>query len=307
MQGVGYEYTSTPLTLDDLERQIREAKDQARDDAHEAGVNEYLTSLLGDLNARDAKEIRKVLDRIKSDIENEIEGTVDTIFGGSISKHTYVNGISDVDALVLLDKSELAEKTPNEVKSFLADCLRDRYGTDAVGVGELAVTLTLEEKEVQLLPALRHQQGFKIADSDGRNWAKVNPRRFAKALTNANERLGGKLVPCVKLIKAVIAKLSESEQISGYHVESMAINVFKGYDAPMTPKSMLHHFFDKALAHVLKPIKDSSGQSVHVDEYLGAENSSERQTVARSFIRTRLEIDKADGAGSLEAWKELFE
>ena len=174
-------------------------------------------------------------------------------------------------------------------------------------VGELAVTLTLEDTEVQLLPALRHQQGFKIADSDGRNWAKVNPLRFAKALTKANERLGRKLVPCVKLMKAVIAKLSESEQISGYHIESMAINVFKGYDGPMTPKSMLHHFFVQAVGHVLRPIEDSSGQSVHVDEYLGAEKSLKRQDVARAFIRIRREIDNANETGSLERWKGHFE
>ena len=306
MQGTGGGQSDL-ITPEDLERQIRDAKDQAHDDTFETVVNDYLASLLADLNARDAKETQNVLERIKADIENEIEGTVDTLFGGSVSKHTYVNGISDVDALVLLDKSELADKTPDEVKSFLADRLRDKYGNSAVGVGALAVTLTLEGKEIQLLPALRHQHGFKIADSDGSNWANVYPRRFAKALTKANERLGGKLVPCVKLIKAAIAKLSETEQISGYHVESMAINVFKGYGGRLTHKSILHHFFEKAPAHVLKPIKDSSGQSLHVDEYLGVENSSKRKDVARALIRIRGEISDADTNGSQEGWKELFE
>ena len=303
MGGTGRTYFSrTPAR-----EQIRRTEDQALADTFETEVNENLTSLLVDLNDRDVEGIREELDQIKVDLESEIEGTVDTLFGGSVSKHTYVNGISDVDALVLLDRSELADKTPDEVKAFLADRLGDRYGNGAVGVGALAVTLTLEGKEIQLLPALRHQHGFKIADSNGSNWANVYPRRFAKALTKANERLGGKLVPCVKLIKASIAKLSETEQISGYHVESMAINVFRGYGGRLTHKSMLHHFFVKAPAHVLKPIKDSSGQSVHVDEYLGVENSSKRKDVARALIRIRGEISDADKNGSQEGWKELFE
>ena len=303
MGGTGRTYFSrTPAR-----EQIRRTEDQALADTFETEVNENLTSLLVDLNDRDVEGIREELDQIKVDLESEIEGTVDTLFGGSVSKHTYVNGISDVDALVLLDRSELADKTPDEVKAFLADRLCDRYGTGAVGVGALAVTLTLEGKEIQLLPALRHQHGFKIADSNGSTWAKVYPRRFAKALTKANERLGGKLVPSVKLIKAAIAKLSETEQISGYHVESMAINVFRGYGGRMTQKSMLQHFFEKAPAHVLKPIKDSSGQSVHVDEYLGVENSSKRKGVARALIRIREKIRDTDKNRSREGWKELFE
>jgi len=306
MQGIGGG-GSDLLSPEDLEGQLRDAEEQAQDDTFETEVNDYLSSLLVDLNSRNAGETQIVLERIKEDIENEIEGTVDTLFGGSVSKHTYVNGISDVDALVLLNKSELADKSPDEVKTFLADCLSDRYGNSAVGVGALAVTLSKDDQEIQLLPALRHGQGFKISDSDGRTWSKVYPRRFAKALTKANERLGRKLVPCIKLLKAAIAKLSEREQISGYHVESMAINVFKGYKGRLTQESMVRHFLKEAAGHVLKPIKDSSGQSVNVDDYLGIADSFERQTVASAFIRLRLKINRAGAPGSLDEWKDVFE
>ena len=171
----------------------------------------------------------------------------------------------------------------------------------------LAVTVSLQDKTIQLLPALRHGESFKIASSNGRNWSEVNPQGFANALTKANQRLNGKLVPCIKLIKAIVATLPEKRQITGYHTESMAINVFRGYDDSKTTKSMLKHFFEHASDYVTKPIRDSSGQSVHVDEYLGVENSLERRIVADALGRIYRKILNADGAKSLGLWKELFE
>ena len=307
MGGSGSGYFSGSFTPDDLAKRTRQAEDQARDDTFEMDIGEHLASLLADFNNRDVEGTREVFDQIKSDLENEIDGTIDTLFGGSVSKNTYLDGISDVDALVLLNNSELAEKSPNEVKSFLADCLRDRYGRDAVREGVLAVTVNVQDKTIQLLPALRHGESVKIASSDGSGWSKVNPRGFAHALTKANQRLGGKLVPCIKLIKAIVATLPEKRQITGYHTEAMAINVFRGYDGSKTTKSMLRHFFEHAPEHVTKPIHDSSGQSVYVDEYLGTTNSLERRIVADALGRIGRKIRNADGARSLGRWKELFE
>ena len=307
MGGSGDGYFPSRLTPDNLAKRTRRAEDQAQTATFETNVADHLASLLVDFNDRDVEGIREVFDQIKSDLENEIDGTVDTLFGGSVSKHTYLDGISDIDALVLLNNSELAEKSPNEVKSFLADCLRDRYGKDAVREGGLAVTVNVQDKTIQLLPALRQGESVKIASSDGSNWSKVNPQGFTHALTKANQRLDGKLVPCIKLIKAIVAMLPEKRQITGYHTESMAINVFRGYDGAKTTKSMLRHFFEHAPEHVIEPIKDSSGQSVYVDEYLGAASSLERRIVADTLGRIGRKIRNADGARSLDRWKELFE
>ena len=135
----------------------------------------------------------------------------------------------------------------------------------------------------------------------------MNPQEFANALTKANQRLNGKLVPCIKLIKAIVATLPEKRRITGYHTESMAINLFKGYDDLKTTKAMLRHFFEHASNHVTRPIKDSSGQSIHVDEYLDGENSLKRRIVADALGRIGRKIRNADGARSLDRWKDLFE
>lgn len=307
MGGSGGGYFSGRLTAAELARRTRQAEKQAHDDSFETNVSKHLDSLLAGYNDRDTEGTQEVFDKFKSDLEKEIDGTIDTLFGGSISKHTYVDGISDVDALVLLNNSELENKNPNEVKSFLADLLRDRYGQDAVEIGALAVTVSLQNQMIQLLPALRHGESVKIVSGNGQGWSKVNPQEFARALTKANQRLGDKLIPCIKLIKGIVATLPEKRQITGYHTESIAINVFKEYNGPNTTSSMMRYFFEHAPEQVAQPIKDRSGQSIHVDEYLGEANSLQRRVVADALSRIGRNISNADGARSLERWKELFE
>lgn len=307
MGGSGGGFFSGRVSPDDLARRTREAEQRSQDDAFETQVGEFLASELAQYNDRDADSTQRVLEFLKNDLEADFDGTVELLFGGSISKHTYVDGLSDVDALVLMNRSELKGKQPRELQRLFADCLRAKYGRDAVSVGTLAVTLTHSGDTIQFLPALREGKHYKIASYDDRGWSHIDPAGFAKALTKANQAMDGKLVPCIKLAKAIIATLPEQRRLTGYHTESLAIQVFKGYEGPKTPKAMVRHFFEKAPDQVKQPIKDSSGQSVHVDEYLGEVNSIERRTVADALGRIARRIRNADGAPSLESWKELFE
>ncbi len=42
---------------------------------------------------------RERLEVLKSKLSKELDGTFDQFFGGSIAKHTYVDGLSDIDSL----------------------------------------------------------------------------------------------------------------------------------------------------------------------------------------------------------------
>ena len=303
--GGGGFFTSS-VGPDELSRRTREAQEAAEDARFETEVSQMLASELAQYNDRDASGIQSILQAIKDEVEDEIEGSVNLLFGGSIARHTYVDGLSDVDALVLLNKADIAGKSPEHLKKAFAKSLIARFGKEAVHIGNLAVSLNIRDTWIQLLPALREGKGFKIASSDGQSWATVRPRNFARALTKANDRLNGKLVPTIKLAKAIIATLPEPRRITGYHTESMAINVFRDYAGPQTPKAMLRHFFEQAASHVREPIRDTSGQSVHVDEYLGQGNSLPRQIVADALGRIARTIKNADGARSVQMWRDVL-
>jgi hypothetical protein len=307
MAGSGGGFFSGNVSPAELVRRTRQAQESARDDNFETQVNTLLASELAQYNDRDIVGTNAILETFKSDLKDEIEGTVDLLFGGSIARHTYVDGLSDVDALVLLNRSEIAGKQPDDLKEVFANCLRARYGDDAVDVGTLAVTLNLHDRSIQLLPGIRDGNGFKIANSNGQGWSRITPREFAQSLTRANTRMNDKLVPCIKLAKAIITKLPEQRRITGYHAESLAIKVFKQYDGPKTTKAMLRHFFEQAAVHVRQPITDSSGQSVHVDEYLGPGNSPQRRIIGDAMGRIARRIKNADGSRSVDRWRELFE
>jgi hypothetical protein len=307
MGGSGGGYFSSSVSPEELARKTREAEQAAQDAQFETEVQQFFADELAQYNQRDKVGTQQVFDAVKEDLKDGIEGTVELLYGGSISKHTYIDGLSDVDALVLFDRKEVTGQTPRELRKLLADCLRARYGKNAVQVGTLAVTLTHQEQTLQLLPAIRDGRAFKIASSDGKQWSKINPRTFAGALTKANKAMDGKLVPCVKLAKAIIATLPEKRRLTGYHTESLAINIFKDYSGPKTTRAMLHHFFERAAAHVRQPVVDSTGQSVHVDEYLGPANSLPRRIVGDSMNRVARRMKNADGARSVARWRELFE
>ncbi|MDE2716882.1 MAG: nucleotidyltransferase, partial [Chloroflexota bacterium] len=130
---------------------------------------------------------------------------------------------------------------------------------------------------------------------------------FADALTQMNGQLGGKLVPCVKLVKGIVATLPDRQQLTGYHVEALAMKVFAGYEGAMTPKAMVRHFFEQAPEQVRRPIRDRSGQSMYVDSYLGDTVSLRRRIVADGVDRVRRRISNADASGSVDRWEELFE
>lgn len=302
-------YFSGSYKPEELAKKTRDAEDETDGAEFKTKVEKYLAEQLAEFNNRDVDGTKKVLDQVSKDLDAsaEIEGAVDLLFGGSVQKRTYVDGLSDVDALVLFHRDDIAKKTPDNLKKLLGDMLSSRYGKDSVYVGNLAVTLNHDGKVIQLVPAVREGDRFKIATSNGRNWSTINPSKFAAALTKANKGMDNKLVPCIKLAKAIIGTLPDQRQITGYHAESLAIKIFRDYRREKTPRSILHHFFEQAAIHVRQPIKDSSGQSVHVDGYMGDADSLQRRIVADSFGRIARRMKNADGARSMQQWQELFE
>jgi hypothetical protein len=291
----------------DINKQLRESETQTRNQQFESEVSRIINLLLADYNNRDVSVIQGHLDTIKSALEQEIDGNVDILYGGSVAKHTYVDGISDIDALVLIDKSELKDKSPAEVKKYFFERLQARLPRTQIGQGNLAVTVEFRDSEIQLLPAIRHESGFKIADFTGNTWSAIKPIEFTRLLTGINQNNGGKVVPTIKLAKSIISELPESQRLSGYHVEAIAVEVFQKYQGSKKTKDMLKYFFDEASRQVLRPIRDTTGQSMHVDDYLGSVNSADRNRVSKSLDRISRRMKNADGAQSIDQWRDILD
>ena len=300
--GGGY-FRSDP---NDIVKKLRESEAQTENTKYEAEVADLLGSFLTKFNQRDHEAISRHIAEIARVLEKDIEGTVDLLYGGSVAKHTYVDGLSDIDSLVILDSCELAEQSPELVKKYFAERLKERFPKTEVTEGRLSVTVHFSDAEIQLLPGVSCERHVKIADKTGQEWSQIRPKDFTSVLSKTNQQKGGKVIPVIKLAKAVIATLPDKHQISGYHAESLAVKIFSNFKGDLRPKTMLEHYFREASKFVRQPLRDRTGQSVHVDDYLGVQNSLERKIVSDAFSRVSRRMDNADNAGSLDEWVKLF-
>lgn len=303
--GGGQAFPVGPTDVDRLRERARQIADQSGFDAE---VNGHLAERLVAINDRDVQRVGQYLDTILEALRDEVDGVERTLFGGSVAKHTYVDGLSDVDALVVLDDASLADATPQEVRERFQETLRARLShadVESITSGALAVTVRYHDgTEIQLLPAIKRGERLAISSQDGSTWKPIHPRSFARDLTEVNKRQGGAAVPAIKLAKAIIAeRFPEGQRPSSYHVEALALAAFRDYTGSRTPKAMLTHLFAEAARGVLRPIKDISGQSHHVDESLGEPQSQARRTLSTELQRI---ANSMQNSRQLSDWRSLL-
>lgn len=307
MGGSGGGFFNSSVKPKKLFSLIRDEEKKAEDQQFSINVNHIIQSVLTTVNTRDHEVITNHLNTITSALNKDIEGAINTMFGGSVSKHTYVDGLSDIDTLVLLNGTELEGMTPAQVKQYFFDILVQRLPRTQIIQGTLAVTVKFSDIDIQLLPAVKHGDGYKIPDSKGEQWSYIKPTEFTSKLTSVNKDCNGKVVPTIKLAKSIMTKLPETSKLSGYHVEALAIDIFENYQGAHTPKVMIEHFFSCAAKKVLSPIKDKTGQSRHIDDYLGEKNSLERKVVSANLDRIARRMQNANGACSTDIWRDIVE
>lgn len=293
------------ISTEELLRRASSAEQKA---SYENKLNIYFGTLLSDFNNRDVEQIRAHLETIAKALSKDIEGKIDLIYGGSVAKHTYVDGLSDIDILAIINETSLADASPSYTLKYFAERLQERLVNTEIKIGKLAVTVMFSDKhEIQVLPAISTKTGIRILNANGTHWSNiVRPGAFANKLTQVNQSNSRRVVPVVKIFKAVNEQLPKDARLSGYHIESLAINAFKNYRGKLSYKDMLLHLSEYAVTAALSPIKDSTGQSIHVDDYLGVAGSLERQRVSIALKRTVARMKLADSEASLETWRELM-
>ena len=297
--GGGYRgYTST-------QRQTSPSMSGSQASEQEIEINKFLEELLKDINSRDAEAINKHLEEIQKVLSNEITGLEKILFGGSIAKNTFIEGTSDVDALVFLDETKYRNTSPKELQNAFYDMLRQRFPMSDISKGELAVTIRFSDYEIQLLPAIKKGDKVCIADRGTTKWTKpIDTKAFTSKLTRMNQVNNNKLIPVIKISKALLSNLPDEYKLSGYHIEAMAVDIFRSYNGRFTLFDMTRHFLINAQKSVLTPTRDITGQSGIVDDYLGIPGSIERQKVARQI---KVITEKFSGSEAVSVTKALFD
>ena len=290
-----------PRASSDLKKLIQQSKQDADRKILDSDINKLLRKILASYE-RDPQKVQKHLERIGDVLKDQADMET-LLFGGSVAKHTYVDGLSDVDALVILRQEELAGKSPQAVLNSFHKSLQDRLTSDlidSVEKGRMAVTVNFRDgMQIQLLPATRVGSKVKISTATLKSWKEINPKAFQRMLTRANQRLNNLLVPTIKLVKSIIGGFPKQKRLTGYHVESLAVEAVKGYRGEKTVKSLLLHVLKDASKRILQPISDVTGQSRVVDSYLGKKDSTKRRIAADAVASVSR---KLNAATSVDQW-----
>ena len=258
--------------------------------------NEHCEAFLAQYTRRNTQTVTQRLESLCGFLRQK-GNVVQTMFGGSVRKGTYVTGLSDVDALLIVNQSSLVNQTPALVIEYVRDTIQNRLRQNTVSAGNLAVTVSYSDgTEIQILPAIRtNSGGVRIANPGSNQWSSMaRPDDFARKLAKVNTARDGRVVPVIKLAKAMADCFISrpSRKISGYHMESLAIDAFNDYQGPLDPKTMLVHLLGHAIDAVKSSITDSTGQSRYVDEYLGPADSKQRERASTYFGQMRGEVNR---------------
>lgn len=287
------------VPLDDL---LSASGDRTEDKFNQTEVESNLREKLKDINDHSYDAIDKHRQEIQKKLDNEYEDVEIIRYGGSHSRHTDVSHLSDIDILAPLGASDKLPESSNEAITQLAATLRERFPRSKVDPGKMAVTVTFSDGiEVQVLPAYRHGDGYKIPDPSSSGWVTTYPTRFARQLTDVNQRLSGQVVPTIKLAKKICA--SQAVDVNSYHLENIAVASFNHYTGERTLSRMLQHLFNQAKKLCLTPIPDPCGQSQDV---AGNISAGERQQIAKGMNRIEGKISRALASASTSAWDDLF-
>ncbi len=167
-----------------------------------------------------------------------------------------MDGLSDIDALVLLGESELKTMTPEQVKKYFFQKLKERYPKTTIKEGTLAVTVEFPDAEIQLLPAIKYKTGYRIADVSGKEWSFIRPRKFTELLTKVNQDNGNKVVPTIKLAKSIVRICKEPS------VNRLPYRSARGADLPRlrwrkNTEGVTYRFFPRSSQSSVKSVAGS--------------------------------------------------
>lgn len=218
-----------------------------------------------------------------------------TMFGGSVRKGTYVTGLSDIDALLMVNQSSLVNQPPARAMEYVRDTIKSRLRQNTVGAGNLAVTGQLLRRDRDTDTARHTDEHWRHSDCRTRKHhveQRGAPREIRREARQSQCVEGRQSSSGNQTCQGDGGLLHQPSQQKDQRLPhgSLAIDAFEDYQGPFDPKSMLTHLLGYSMEAVKNPIVDSTGQSRHVDEYLGQAGSNLRKRASTQFGQMRADV-----------------
>ncbi len=99
--------------------------------------NQYCENLLARYNRRNTAATTRHINSLCNVLRHEGCEVIQTMFGGSVRRRTYVNGLSDVDVLLMVNQSSLVSRPPAQVISHVEEILKRRFRNNRMDLTKL--------------------------------------------------------------------------------------------------------------------------------------------------------------------------
>ena len=222
-------------------------------------------------------EITCALNKKFRDTESK---TANTLQVGSYGRHTAIKGISDLDMLYIMPKSEWDSYKDGGQSKLLSDAaaaIRARYPKTTVRVDRLVVQAVYSNFTVEAQPVFEQDDGsFKYPDTyNGGSWKVTKPREEIKAMSEFVAEKNNNLRRLCKMARAW--KNKHGVGIGGLLIDTLAHNFLKS-TSEYDDKSYL--YYDYMSRDFFAYLKDLSKQ-----DYFAALGSGQRVKVKKNFQR----------------------
>lgn len=227
-------------------------------------------------------------------------------YSGSANNGTSIARHSDVDFFAWIPTDKLKQNSATSLRE-IRECLQQRFPNTSVYVDSPAVVLDFGSADwdtAEVVPAdyVEQKNGkkvFEIANGSG-GWMRSSPSTHTAYVTEENTRLGRKLKPLIRFLKAW--KYYCSVPISSFYLELRATKWMEGESSI---------FYDIALCTILKklhscslePIQDPKGICGYVP---ACATEAKRMNAFTKLATAKTRADEAREAGRAGRTSEAF-
>ncbi|MBU2622560.1 MAG: nucleotidyltransferase [Proteobacteria bacterium] len=251
-------------------------------------------------------EITRCLNKKYRNTESK---TANSLQVGSYGRYTAIKGISDLDMIYMMPKSEWERFKDGRQSALLQEvkgAIKDRYSrTDAWGDGQVVV-VSFGNQEIEVVPAFEQEDGsFKYPNTNnGGSWPITKPRSEIKAISDLDRDKNSNLRRLCKMARAW--KNKHSAQMSGLLIDTLAYNFLKStteYD------NRSYLYYDWMMRDFFKYLSELQDQ-----EYYLAPGSNQHVLVKKKFQRKAKKsyklclaaIESEGQVGVNDKWKKVF-
>jgi hypothetical protein len=235
--------------------------------------------------------------------------TANSLQVGSYGRYTAIKGVSDLDMIYIMPKSEWERFKDGGQSALLQEVkgpIKDRYPKTIIRADGQVVVVSFDNYEIEVVPAFEQEDGsFKYPDTNnGGSWPITKPRSEIKAISDSDKDKNYNLRPMCKMVRAW--KNKHGLEIGGLLIDTLAHNFLKSTTEYDTKSYLYYDFMMRDLFKYLSELTDQ--------EYYLAPGSSQRVYVKKKFQKKAkkaydlcLKAIEADGqVGVNKKWKKIF-